>query len=123
MRRWLLLLLLTVLPLQFATAAAASYCRHEAGSAKHFGHHEHQHEGTGEHKSTSNSPDGNSHQSTNVAGDSDCEYCHLGAAHPLLRDFTQPGSGLKAAPMTQPVLSLGTRDPDTLDRPNWVSLV
>jgi hypothetical protein len=45
MRKLLALLLISLLSLQASWAAAASYCRHEQGpAAKHFGHHEHQHE-------------------------------------------------------------------------------
>lgn len=48
MRRWMLLLLLFVLPLQALWAAAAPYCQHEVlatgtGAAGHFGHHAHAH--------------------------------------------------------------------------------
>ncbi|VTV17846.1 MULTISPECIES: hypothetical protein [unclassified Variovorax] len=42
MRRFLFVLLLAVVPLQFAWSAASGYCRHEAGTgAAHFGHHDH----------------------------------------------------------------------------------
>ena len=44
MRRWLSILMLTLLPLQFSWAAVAAYCGHETGQhAEHLGHHEHQH--------------------------------------------------------------------------------
>ena len=44
MRKLLAILLITLLSLQAAWAAAASYCAHEqGGSAQHFGHHEHRH--------------------------------------------------------------------------------
>lgn len=121
MRRWLLLLMLVVLPMQFASAAAATYCRHEPGVAKHFGHHEHRHDPSGDQKHSLDSVGDDSQKSTGL-GDSDCEYCHLGAAHPLLQDFIQPGGTLATALAPQEVLRLGTRDPDTLDRPNWTAL-
>ncbi len=45
MRKVLALLLISLLSLQASWAAAASYCLHEQGAAaKHFGHHEHQHD-------------------------------------------------------------------------------
>jgi hypothetical protein len=50
MRRWLVLLLLVLLPLQFSWAAVASYCVHENGAAAdHLGHHDHvsDHQGVG----------------------------------------------------------------------------
>lgn len=47
MRRWLVVFLLLVLPLQFAWAVAAPYCAHEAAAvaSKHPGHHQHVHQG------------------------------------------------------------------------------
>ena len=114
MRRWLLLLLLAVLPLQFASAAAASYCAHEAGVAKHFGHHEHQHE--------KGSQEAGSQAGSALGGDADCGYCHLGAAHPLLQSFVSSASRLQVAPAAGPLPSFGSRDPDSLERPNWAAL-
>ena len=42
MRRFLLIFMLCLLPLQWSWAAAARVCEHERAAA-HFGHHEHQH--------------------------------------------------------------------------------
>ena len=121
MRRWLLIFMLVVLPMQFASAAAATYCRHETGGAKHFGHHEHRHHASSDQKSSLETVGDDSQTGTGL-GDSDCEYCHLGAAHPLLHDFIQPCGTVDSVLALQVVLSFGTRDPDILDRPNWNSL-
>ena len=44
MRRFVLLFLMLILPLQWSWAAVASVCRHETGSAaQHLGHHDHEH--------------------------------------------------------------------------------
>ncbi|MFM2085486.1 MAG: hypothetical protein RLZZ237_355 [Pseudomonadota bacterium] len=44
MKKFFLLLLLFVLPLQMSWAAASAYCQHEEGkAAQHLGHHSHQH--------------------------------------------------------------------------------
>jgi hypothetical protein len=49
MRRLILILLLTVMPLQWSWAAIASFCQHEAGRAEqHLGHHVHEHAGADE---------------------------------------------------------------------------
>ena len=49
MRRFVLILLLTVLPLQWSLAAVASICQHEAGQAEQqLGHHVHEHAGADE---------------------------------------------------------------------------
>ncbi len=46
MKKLLLILLLAIVPFQFAWAAAGVYCQHENGAAsQHFGHHAHQHHG------------------------------------------------------------------------------
>ena len=74
-RKLFFLVLLLILPVQFAWAAAAGYCRHETGEAtKHFGHHEHQH---------CTAQDGVSKDSkapSSLGADSDCGVCHLSAA-------------------------------------------
>lgn len=71
MRRWLAVLLLVLLPLQFTWAAAAAYCQHETGdAAKHFGHHDHKH-----HQDSTDTSNGPS-----FGIDSDCAACHAGCA-------------------------------------------
>jgi hypothetical protein len=80
MRRWLLVALLFVLPLQSIWAAAVPYCAHEAkpGATAHFGHHEHEHQGA-----TSALADAEEGTRASV-GDVDCGICHLGASATLL---------------------------------------
>jgi hypothetical protein len=118
MRRWLSILLLVLLPLQFTWAAAAGYCQHEkAVKAWHIGHHEHQHQDEA----------GQAHAKVKTSdgalgaklADTDCNVCHLSNVQPL--------------PMVVPVLSelqgieiqntlaglFSTRGPDLLERPNW----
>jgi hypothetical protein len=84
MRRWVLMLLLCVLPVQLVWAAAAPYCAHEANSTvkQHFGHHEHQHKaGSGGALSEDEpSPTGVQHL--------DCEACHFGCS------VTMPNAGI-----------------------------
>ena len=73
MKRWLLVLLMWVLPLQLSFAAVAPYCAHEEGAAaQHFGHHSHDHQdGKGQ----------DEHQSKLPGADPDCDYCqHAGSA-------------------------------------------
>lgn len=97
MRRWVLVLLLCVMPFQMVWASAAPYCAHESSALakKHFGHHEHKHLASGEVVSV-----------TDATGDSggiyhaDCESCHLATcafmpamspvlAEPPKADFTR----------------------------------
>lgn len=48
MKRFFLIFLLMVLPLQYSWAAAAAYCQHENEPTTHFGHHSHQHQSQAE---------------------------------------------------------------------------
>lgn len=116
MRRWLILFLLTVLPIQFSWAEAASYCAHETGAAaaQHFGHHEHQH---------ASSAASDEAVSANAAGvDLDCGACHAGCALAMVGSL---GSMPSLAPATfvQPHPLRVTAPPLSLpDRPNWARL-
>jgi hypothetical protein len=89
MRRWIAVFMLLVLPLQFAWAAAAPYCAHEAAAVagKHPGHHQHVHQGG----DVANAGDAG----TGIgANHTDCASCHAGAAATL----PQPTAELAAAP-------------------------
>jgi len=89
MRRWLVLFLAVLLPLQFAWSAASGYCQHETDSAQsaHFGHHVHVHKG--EAKKTGDSKFG---------ADSDCAACHATGAFFLASKPSTPAiSALVAA--------------------------
>lgn len=71
MRRYLLIFMLCLLPLQWSWAAAARVCEHEQGAA-HFGHHEHRHSADaptleGEGSSTSHAA---------LQAHPDCHSCH-----------------------------------------------
>lgn len=88
MRRWVFAFLLLVLPFQMVWGVAAPYCAHEATTeagahgGKHFGHHEHKHQGGGE--ITLSLDDGGS-----GAYHADCESCHLGcSATPPIPDLS-----------------------------------
>lgn len=74
-RRWLVLLLLVITPLQFSWAAVASYCGHEVdGTATHFGHHEaHAHEAQALEASVDA---GDKAAASGDALDLDCGHCH-----------------------------------------------
>lgn len=52
-KKFLLIFLLFVVPLQYSWAAAAAYCTHEDRQGGHFGHHVHQHQETAVDASTS----------------------------------------------------------------------
>ncbi|WP_066343081.1 DUF2946 family protein [Azohydromonas lata] len=83
MRRWLLVFLMAILPLQLSWAVGAGYCQHEQAPAQaaHFGHHEHQHHGN------KAAADTDPHaKKSPLALDEDCGTCQLGHAQTLLSD-------------------------------------
>jgi hypothetical protein len=77
-RRTVFLLLLLILPVQFAWASATGYCGHETGDAKkHFGHHEHQH------RADQDGASKDTKAASTASADSDCGMCQLSAAQPI----------------------------------------
>jgi hypothetical protein len=84
MRRWLLVFLMALLPLQLSWAAVAAYCQHEQAPARsaHFGHHAHEHH----HEHAGAGQDGHVDKKSPLTVDDDCGTCHLGHAQTLLSD-------------------------------------
>ncbi|MBE7940703.1 MULTISPECIES: hypothetical protein [Ramlibacter] len=114
MRRFVFLLI-AVLLLQFNWIAAASACTHETGAgARHFGHHQHEHNAAdakfGEYKKASNG---------GALADDDCAVCHMGcgaASSPgslRLNVLAAHAPAIASAPM---ILAAW---PDPPDRPRW----
>ncbi|MET3133552.1 cytochrome c553 [Oxalobacteraceae bacterium GrIS 1.11] len=115
MKKFFLILLMIVLPLQMSWAAASAYCQHEEGqSARHLGHHSHQHQAKAEAKAEqppAKQAGGQVH--------SDCHFCHaMGvAALPAISGLAtlSPGSlAIAAAPSFY-----SSHIPDGPKRPNW----
>ena len=107
-----MILLLTILPLQYSWAAAAVYCKHEQGHASHFGHHSHQHQGQAD-KSDANDPGKSS------KFHSDCEYCHFFGQAPFITatlTIGLPEPGIHPALLLQ---SFTSHIEDGPKRPDW----
>lgn len=123
MRRWLTILLLLVLPVQFAWSAAAAYCQHEQVPAKaHIGHHAHEHEAggdTGSKASGQHLGDKSASKSLKLLGDNDCGYCQLSLAKPLMPVALQLDGNAAFMRDTTPSPAFRSRGPDRLERPNW----
>ncbi len=113
MRRFLILFLLFVLPLQVSWAAVATYCKHESGAAaQHFGHHEHAHQ--------AKQPEPAKDPST-LTVDNDCVACHLAGAGMLPLAFLSMPFELPQA--EQFSASNNHRShllPDRPERPQWM---
>lgn len=110
MKKLILILLMFILPAQFAWSAAAVYCQHEKGARLHFGHHTH------EHKDKSEQKPGHSKL---TKADNDCEYCHL-FYHPCLTTealrLAPPESVNHAAVAHK---SYSSHIPSRPPKPNW----
>lgn len=79
-RRLVIALLFLVVPFQFIWAAAAPYCAHETQpkASRHFGHHQHMHQGGDQSGAASDAGSDGS-----VVTHADCEICHLGSSASL----------------------------------------
>lgn len=123
MRRWLTILLLFVLPVQFAWSAAAAYCQHEQVPANtHIGHHVHEHEGAadaGSKASGKHLGDKSASKSIKLVGDNDCGYCHLSLAKPLVSVAMTFDARAVFIVDTASNQAFRSRGPDLLERPNW----
>lgn len=115
MRRWLVIFLLTLLPLQFGWAAVAPYCAHEASpAAEHVGHHAHQHAG-----SPADAPKGDAGKLAGIE-DLDCAQCHGVCALPLLDGAATSGHALRAARIADTAVAVRTRAAAPPERPQWL---
>ena len=131
MRRWLAILMLTLLPLQFSWAAVASYCGHEtqAGMA-HFGHHDHQHhadasDGAGLDTDPTTITDVNSDAGDGKAPgamDLDCGHCHGTCSMMLHLLSSLPGPLSTAPPSATFDETGGAHAPTRPERPQWLPL-
>jgi hypothetical protein len=111
MRRWLLIFLVVLLPMQFGWAAVASYAHHESGAAtaQHVGHHEHQHEADTGTKSTAASS----------AADADCGTCHAGCCTAMVPTSLLLVAELPAETHYATALRLSSQPASLPERPNW----
>jgi hypothetical protein len=113
MRRWLTIFLLVLIPLQLSWAAAASYCQHESGAAaKHFGHHEHQH-------NAADGKDAFPDPAKTTGGDPDCASCHAGCASVLLSAVTGASLADSSLDTTEYGARLTSPPFERLERPQW----
>lgn len=119
MRRFVLLCMMLLLPVQWTWAAAAAYCAHESSpaAARHIGHHDHVHK-------TSKADSSKQGQATKTGAlDLDCEYCHLSAAQWLLalHAIVPPTTGA-LPPLGDPLLE-GSHVDSGPERPDWLLAV
>lgn len=122
MRRWLVLLMLAFLPLQFSWSAVAGYCDDEppGTGAAHLGHHDHAPHGHGD--AAWPAADPATDQAGQPAADLDCNHCH-GQCTGVLAVFdaslppvqADPPAAAQAGPAP-------ARAPAPPERPQWPRL-
>lgn len=120
MRRRLVIVLMFLLPLQFSWAAAATYCRHEAGEGTmHLGHHVHSHGESGAHAHAEGHPEDKPGNAGQATLDDDCAYCH--GFYLKLVQIEHPDASPAFSTSVPPyqTRSATAPDPDRLERPNW----
>ena len=109
-KKYLLILLMLILPVQYAWSAAAVYCQHEQGAPSHFGHHAHAHKA---------SPDDHGHPKVKSL-DTDCEYCHM-FSHAFFVPFdARPTVHVALNHAVPATLSYTSHIPRRPPRPNWL---
>jgi hypothetical protein len=115
MRRWFLVFLLVLLPLQLTWAAVSTYCQHESNSStQHLGHHVHKHSGV---------PSDGAAILDGVSVENDCGVCHANCS--VAFQSTSQTLPLNAEPVrvgANAALYL-TYHQDLPERPQWFSLV
>jgi hypothetical protein len=110
-KKLLLILLLTILPIQYSWSVAAVYCQHEQAKVSHFGHHGHEHQALSDDGADKSKP-------SKTHGD--CEVCHhaVQASVPAA-DAPLVVAGVRsyARPLPSQYLSHISEGPP---RPNWL---
>jgi hypothetical protein len=117
MRRWFLIFLVVLFPMQLSWAAAGRYCHLESGTtAQHAENHEHQHQDDVE------LTDGASHDVTGTT-DADSGHCHTGGCTAmLLQSMALLTVSLSSNAHSTPAQSLSSHPASPPERPNWADL-
>lgn len=115
MRRFLITLLLVLLPLQSVWATAAAYCGHVAGPHQvHFGHHNgHQHDASVDKKHTNDKASGGL--------DNDATHCHGAVTAVLMSPLALPVLASAEPPARHPEAKRQAPALSPPERPQWVS--
>ncbi|VXB42422.1 DUF2946 family protein [Massilia sp. 9I] len=111
MKRYFLILLIVLLPLQFSWALAGTYCAHEQeSSSQHFGHHVHKHDKADE---------GAKDASQKVKPDLDCDYCHHVPASAMVPADAPIGARDPTVHARFELPTYVSHIPDLIPRPDW----
>ncbi|MFN7725727.1 MAG: hypothetical protein ACK5QH_11710 [Rubrivivax sp.] len=134
MRRWFVLLMLALLPLQFSWAAVAGYCGHGGEQAEqHFGHHRHSHPAADAAHGAAQADhlpvdvgtaevDLGEDQPAQADLCLDCGHCHGGCNLMPAAPPTLPGQPAAVRPSVAPGTALPALAPQRPERPQWPPL-
>lgn len=116
MKRFILIFLLGLLPLQMSWAVVTGYCQHEEGkAAQHFGHHEHKHDASSGNKQNK----GNDKKSGFAFNDADCGCHHLCCATIISSEHRQLSFSQNSTSVEFQLSSYQSHLPDGPLKPDW----
>ena len=111
MKRFLLVLLMFLLPVLVAWAVAGSYCTHEqSAETPHFGHHFHIHQ-----------PQSDDGSQVPLKLHPDCSSCHASTVGMLNGDAQIADVAAPSATCSQPFLLPSSAPPVEPERPKWAA--
>jgi hypothetical protein len=116
MKKYLAIFLLALLPLQFSWAAVVGYCQHETSvTAKHPGHHTHEHQ-SADHQESSKKT------SPSASMDHDCVTCHLSCTAALTTNLNTTPLATSDSHQLYVQSSLSQLSRERPERPKWTLL-
>lgn len=117
LRRFVLLLMIMVLPFQISWAMAGAYCEHESGNAaQHFGHHDHVH--------TAPTDSDSSDTKNKLKLDLDCSFHSHAAFQGVTTDGVSMNPVMNGAVLNSTASFLNSHTIfDRPERPNWSATV
>jgi len=122
MRRWIAIVMLVFLPVQFSWAAVANYCGHETGAAaNHIGHHDH----AGHSHATKDADPGDKGKADGTASgafDLDCGHCHGYCAGMVDVSASMEPQALASSPPGLGASPSAEHTPAQPERPQWAAL-
>lgn len=119
MRRYLILFLLVLMPLQLSWAAVGSYCEHETGvQADHVGHHAHEHTSS----DSAFNLDAGDPDKQGGTQHLDCSVCHAAGLAIPVDLAVSPEVAAGAAKITTHHERLSSAPSSPPERPKWASL-
>lgn len=130
-RRWLVLFLLVLLPLQMSWAAVAGYCAHTAATdAAHFGHHGHEDHPHANQAQSSAKPEAAADAAAKPGGkassdkalDADCGHCHSHCLGALLMPGPAEPAALGRSFQAAADEAAHAQPPVPPERPQWAPL-